>query len=76
VEFLVFVLFWHGLCNTPGQERQMRSYLINKNVCFHYWLRKKVGKKLAFQVTLYVEKTILLFGREMFMDQRINTRLS
>jgi hypothetical protein len=54
----------------------MRSYLINKNVCFHYWLRKKIGKKLAFQVALSVEKTILLLGREMFMDQRINTRPS
>jgi hypothetical protein len=54
----------------------MRSYLINKNVCFHYWLRKKIGKKLAFQVVLSVEKVILLLGREMFMDQRINTRPS
>jgi hypothetical protein len=54
----------------------MRSYLINKNVCFHYWLRKKIGKKPAFQAALFVEKAILLLGREMFTDQRINTRPS
>jgi hypothetical protein len=47
----------------------MRSYLINKNVCFYYWFRKRVGKKLAFQVALSVEKAILLFGREIFMNR-------
>ena len=47
----------------------MRSYLINKNVCFYYWLRKRIGKQLAYQVALSVEKAILLFGREMFMKQ-------
>ena len=47
----------------------MRSYLINKNVGFQYWLRRKIGKKLACQVTLSLEKAILLFGREMFINQ-------
>lgn len=43
----------------------MRSFLINKNLCFHYWLRKRIGKKWALSVTNNVEKTILIFGREM-----------
>ena len=45
----------------------MRSLLINKNICFYYWLRKRIGKELAFRVASTVEKTILLFGREMLM---------
>jgi hypothetical protein len=45
----------------------MRSSLINKNICFYYWLRKRIGKELAFRVANTVEKGILLFGREMLM---------
>jgi hypothetical protein len=43
----------------------MRSFLINKNLCFCYWLRKRIGKKLALWVTSTIEKAILIFGREM-----------
>jgi len=42
----------------------MRGYLINKNLCFYYWLRKRVGKKRAFRVAKQFETVILLFGRE------------
>ena len=42
----------------------MRSYLMNKNLCFYYWLRKRIGKELAFRVAMTLEKTILIFGRE------------
>jgi len=42
----------------------MRSFLINKNLCIYYWLKKIIGKKLAFGLTNTVEKAILLFGRE------------
>jgi len=42
----------------------MRSYLINKNLCFYYWLRKRAGKKQALRVAMTLEKTILIFGRE------------
>jgi hypothetical protein len=46
-------------------ERQMRSFLINKNLCIHYWLRKRIGKKRALWTTNAIEKMILLFGREV-----------
>jgi hypothetical protein len=42
----------------------MRGYLINKNLCFYYWLRKRIGKKKAFCVVKHLETVILLFGRE------------
>jgi hypothetical protein len=37
----------------------MRSYLINKNLCFYYWLRKGIGKKNALGVAKTFEKMIL-----------------
>jgi hypothetical protein len=43
----------------------MRSFLINKNLCFYYWLRKRTGKKQALWVANNIEKTILIFGREV-----------
>ena len=42
----------------------MRSYLINKNLCFYYWFRRGVGKKEAPRVANTVEKILLIFGRE------------
>jgi hypothetical protein len=43
----------------------MRSYLINKNLCLYYWLRKKVGRKQALRMATTLEKTLLIFGREV-----------
>jgi hypothetical protein len=43
----------------------MRSYLINKNLCLCYLLRKRIGKKRAFLVANTIEKVILIFGREV-----------
>ena len=43
----------------------MRGFLVNKNLCFYYWLKKRVGKKLAFGVVITIEKAILIFGREV-----------
>jgi hypothetical protein len=43
----------------------MRSFLINKNLCFYYWLRKRIGKDHALWVANTIEKTILVFGREV-----------
>jgi len=43
----------------------MRSFLINKNICFYYWLKKRVGRKHAILVANTIEKTILIFGREV-----------
>lgn len=42
----------------------MRSFLINKNLCFYYWLRKRVDKKRALLMANNIEKFILIFGRE------------
>ena len=43
----------------------IRSFLINKNLSFYFWLKKKIGKKWAFRVANAIENTILLFGREI-----------
>jgi len=43
---------------------EMRSFLINKNLCFYYWLRKSLGKTLALEIVKPIEKVILIFGRE------------
>lgn len=42
----------------------MRSFLINKNLSFYYWLRKKVGKRGALLVANTFEKVIIFFGRQ------------
>ena len=42
----------------------MRGFLINKNLCFYYWLRKRIRKDHAFWVANHIEKVILIFGRE------------
>ena len=42
----------------------MRSYLINKNLCFYYRLRRGIGKKEALKVASAIERIVLLFGRE------------
>ncbi len=46
------------------EEIWMRSLLINKNLSFYYWLRRKIGKKVAYKVANTIEKVILIFGRE------------
>jgi hypothetical protein len=42
----------------------MRGFLINKNLCFYYWLKKRIGKDWALRVANTIEKTILILGRE------------
>ena len=39
--------------------------MINKNLCFYYWLKKKIGKDRAFKLANKIEKIILIFGREV-----------
>jgi len=41
----------------------MRGFLINKNLSFYYWLRKRIGKKLACRVAITIENGILIFQR-------------
>jgi len=64
---------WHWNCTikyvkNPSGEQQMRGFLINKNLCLYYWLRKRVGKKWAFKLAIGAEKVILIFGREPMRD--------
>ncbi len=47
-----------------GRVEQMRGFLINKNLCVYYWLRKRIGRKQAYRVSNTLEKVILIFGRE------------
>ena len=42
----------------------MRSFLINKNLSFYYWLKKRIGKERAYKLANALEKVILIFGRE------------
>jgi hypothetical protein len=51
--------------NTLGsfEGGKMRNFLINKNLCLHYWLRKRIGKERASKVSSMLEKVILVFGR-------------
>ncbi len=41
----------------------MRGFLINKNLCLYYWLRKRIGKDRAYRVSRSLEKVILVLGR-------------
>jgi hypothetical protein len=53
----------------------MRSFLINKNLCFYYLLRKKIGRSTALAIARILEKIILIFGREA-ISHRSPTNLS
>jgi len=44
----------------------MRSFLINKNLSFCYWLKKRIVKRGALRLATTIEKAILIFGREQF----------
>jgi len=50
--------------------RRMRSFLINKNLSLYYWLKKRIGKNRAFRLVNFVEKVILIFGREQAGDRK------
>jgi hypothetical protein len=53
----------------PGTRREkMRSFLINKNLCFYYKLRKRIGKKKALLIANVIERGILIFGREAILS--------
>jgi len=50
----------------------MRSFLINKNMSLYYWLRRRIGKAMAFRVADAIEKVILIFGRERIPHGKVN----
>ena len=49
----------------------MRSLLINKNISFYYWLRKRIRKTIALQIANAIERVILIFGRERIPYRRV-----
>ena len=54
----------------------MRGFLINKNLSFYYWLRKRVGKKWACKVAIAIEKSILVFRRPKLKEDNPKEELS
>jgi hypothetical protein len=46
-----------------SRDRRMIGYLINKNLCFYYWLRKRIGKKSALRLAKAIERIILFFWK-------------
>ena len=44
----------------------MRGFLINKNLCLYYLLKKRIGKEKAYRVANSLEKFILIFGRDTY----------
>ena len=52
---------------TPAQAPWgdvLRGFLINKNLCLYYWLKKRIGEKWVLALANAVERIILIFGRE------------
>jgi hypothetical protein len=47
----------------------MRGFLINQNLCFYYWLKKRMGKTPALRVANTIERVIHVFGTEQ-MDEK------
>jgi hypothetical protein len=48
----------------------MRGFLINKNLCLYYWLKKRMRKESACRVASVFEKVILIFGRGTYQGNR------
>jgi hypothetical protein len=51
-------------------EKEMRSFLLNKNLSLYYWLKKRIGKRGGFWVANSIEKVILIFGREQVENRK------
>ena len=51
-------------------EEYVRSFLINKNLALYYWLKKRIGKNLAFGIVNHIERVITIFGREEIPEQQ------
>jgi len=46
-----------------------QDFLINEDLCFYYWLKKRIGKTPALGVANTIERVALVFGREQ-MDEK------
>jgi len=54
-----------------GKLYPMRSYVINKILCFQCRLRKAIGKRKADIICIVLERTFTaLFGRESYDGRR------
>jgi hypothetical protein len=49
----------------------MRGFLLNKNLSFYYWLRKRIGKKWACRVAMTIENGILIFQRPKLKEDNL-----
>jgi hypothetical protein len=38
----------------------------------YYWLRRRIGKEMAFRVANMIEKVVLIFGRERIPHGRVS----
>ena len=70
VERLASKMLFNNTILAEPVERWMRSFLINKNLSFYYWLKKRIGKENAYRVASVFEKVILIFGRETYEGDR------
>ena len=50
----------------------MRGFLINKNMSLYYWLRRRIGRTIAFRIANAIEKVILIFGRERMPHGKVS----
>ena len=41
-----------------SMENWMRGFLINKNLCLYYWLKKKIGKRWALGMAKRLQKRL------------------
>jgi hypothetical protein len=54
--------------------KYVTSFLINKNLCLYYWLKKRIGKVWALRVADTIEKAILFLGREVIPYSNMKER--
>ena len=52
------------------QRYSMRNLLINKNLCFYYWLKQRIRKDWALRVASTTERVILILGRERIGQEK------
>jgi len=45
------------------------GFLINRNLCLYYWLKKKIGKESTYRVANVFERIILSFVEEEHMGE-------
>ena len=59
---------------TEKHREKMKGFLINKNLCLYYWLRKRIGKKRAFWVANTIGKGYTLSGLKKGMRVSVESK--